>query len=116
MIKFSSLFSVVHKKLWKIIKIKSDDSCVFVRLLSSSDYKPHGSGDFFKTLSFLPWFPKQLYVLILKTNQIHAAINRWKTVVIQRGLFFYDFCINLLVTLLIELFKIYLFQFRLTLN
>ena len=46
------------------------------------DYKPHASGDFFKTLFFALFFETTLSA-ILKSHHIHAAYNRVNTVAVK---------------------------------
>ena len=42
--------------------------------------RPHGTGDFTRSLSLLPQFSEQLSLLFLKSHQIHVACFRVKTV------------------------------------
>ena len=78
MYKFSNILTTVsRKKLFKNLNglLTKKDGTVFYYL------KPNGSDDFLKTLFYLV-SSKQLYLLFLKSNQIHAAFNWRKTVVI----------------------------------
>ena len=51
-----------------------------VKVQSSTDYKPHGAADFFKTISFDFVFLNKFHYSFIKSHQFHAASNRWKTV------------------------------------